>query len=262
MKLKDKVIILTGASTGIGRALAMQLASEKCSLVLISRRKHLLLEIENDIKNASIAINTFECDVSDKKQVEKVFSEIMNRYGKVDIAILNAGVGNRASINDYSSEKAEETFGVNTFGIIYFVGQLLPQFIERKEGMIVGVSSGADSRGYPKSGFYNASKAAATIMLQSLRIELKQFNIKVLTVRPGFVKTPMTDKNEFYMPMMMKAEKAARIIIKGIIKEKKIIQFPLPIVLSEKLLQLLPTAVIEWLAGRPLPARRDKVKDK
>jgi len=125
--------------------------------------------------------------------------------------------------------------------------------------MIVGVSSLADVRGFPKSGFYNASKSAASILLESLRIELKPLKVKVITVRPGFVRTPMTDKNEFHMPLMMNADKAAKIFLEGIKKEKHIIQFPFMIVLSTKLLQWMPAFLFEWLAGRPLPQRKDTV---
>ena len=112
---------------------------------------------------------------------------------------------------------------------------------------------------FRKSGFYNASKAAATILLESLRIELKPFNVKVITVKPGFVRTPMTDKNEFHMPFMMNVDKAAKIILEGIKKEKLVIEFPLPIVLATKLMNILPNFLFDRLAGKKPPTRKDKV---
>jgi short-subunit dehydrogenase len=123
--------------------------------------------------------------------------------------------------------------------------------------MLVGVSSLAESRGYPRSGFYNASKAAATLLLESLRVELKPFNVKVLIVKPGFVRTPMTDKNEFQMPFLMNVDKAAKIILEGIKKEKKIIQFPLPIVIGSKLARLMPDWLFDILMSKPLPPRKN-----
>jgi len=171
---------------------------------------------------------------------------------------LNAGISSRTSIKDFSIDKAKEIFDVNTLGLIYCIEQVLPDFIGRKEGMIVGVSSLAESRGYPRSGFYNASKAAVTLLLESLRVELKKFNIKVLTVKPGFVRTPMTNKNEFQMPFLMDVEKAASIILKGIKKEKKIIQFPLPIVVGSKIIKLLPNWLFDYLMSKELPPRKDK----
>ena len=124
--------------------------------------------------------------------------------------------------------------------------------------MIVGVSSLADARGYAQSGFYCSSKSAATKLLESVRVELKPHNIKVLTVKPGFVKTPMTDKNEFHMPFLMDVDKAAKIILKGIKKEKRIIQFPFPIVISSRLIRILPNFLFDWLSTRQLPQRSDR----
>ena len=112
-------------------------------------------------------------------------------------------------------------------------------------------------KGFPKSGLYNASKAAVSIFLESLRIELKPKNIKVITVRPRFIRTPMTDKNEFYMPLLMDTNKAAGIILKGIKKEKRIIQFPLLMTIFAELVRLLPTSLFEYLAGKELPGRKD-----
>ncbi len=257
MQLKNKVVYLTGASSGIGYSLAHHLAKEGCKIALIARSEDLLEKLFNEIKSADLI--TIQCDIGIEEKVRESIEKTRNRFGKIDIAILNAGVSRRTGLIDYNRKTAKEIFDVNTLSIVNAVENILPEFMERKNGMIVGISSLADARGFPKSGFYNASKAAATILLESLRIELKPFNIKVITVKPGFVRTPMTDKNEFHMPLMMSAEKAAKIIVKGIEKEKKIIQFPLPIVLSVKLLKMLPNFLFDKLAGKKPPARKDKV---
>ncbi len=188
-----------------------------------------------------------KCDVSKKDEVTSAYKQIIEKFGKIDIAILNAGYSVRMSVKDYNSEAAEKIFGANVFGIIYWVEQLLPEFMKRKEGMIVGVSSLADSKGYSKSGFYSASKAAATIYLEGLRAELRKHHIKVLTVRPGFVRTPMTDKNEFEMPLLMEPEKAVKMIISGIEKEKRMIQFPWQLVLATRLIPFIPNWLFEKL---------------
>jgi len=129
---------------------------------------------------------------------------------------------------------------------------VIPDFIQAKKGMIVGISSLAESRGFPRSGFYCASKAAASTYLESLRVELKKYNIKVLTVKPGFVKTPMTDKNEFKMPFIIPVEKAVQIIVDGIKKEKKIIQFTFGAVLGIKILKALPNWLFDFIAQNQL----------
>ncbi len=249
MNFTNKVILITGASTGTGKALAVKLLEESCKLVLAARRTELIEEYLRQSRTTNHQSLIVKCDVSNKAEVVSAYKQIKEKFGKVDVAILNAGIGHNVTVKNYDSRFAEETFDTNIFGIVYWVEQLIPDFVKRKEGIIAGVSSLADNRGYSGSGFYCASKAAATIYLEGLRVELKHYGIKVITVKPGFVKTPMTDKNEFKMPLLMEPEKAAHIIIEGIKKEKSVIQFPWQIVLISRLVGLLPGRLYEWLAG-------------
>lgn len=246
MNFENKVILLTGASSGIGRELAVQLSKMNVKLALVARRENLLTDLakENVIE--------VKCDVSKKVQVASAYNQIIEKFGKIDIAILNAGYSVRMKVEDYNSEFAEQIFGTNVFGIIYWVEQLIPEMIKRKDGMIVGISSLADSKGYSKSGFYSASKAAATIYLEGLRSELRKYNVNVLTVRPGFVKTPMTDKNEFDMPLIMTPQKAVNIIIDGIEKEKRMIQFPWQLVWATRLVRFVPNWLFERLESKAM----------
>jgi len=251
MNFKNKVVLITGASTGIGKELAIALSKIDCKLILIARRIELVEELVKDISSESKAeFLTLKCDVSKKEEVADAYKKTISKFGRMDVAILNAGFGENMQVEEYNSELAETTFGANVFGIIYWVEQLLPDFLKRKDGMIVGVSSLADNRGFSESGFYCASKAATSIYLEGLSVELKSKNIKVITVKPGFVKTPMTDKNDFEMPMLMEPDKAAKIIISGIENEKRTIQFPFPIVLASKLIGLVPNWLYEFLASR------------
>lgn len=244
MNFENKVVLITGATSGIGKEITHQLISKQnVKLALVARRENLLRENFNENENLLI----LKCDVSKKDEVKNAYQKVIEKFGKVDVAILNAGYSVRMPVEEYNSEAAERIFGANVFGIIYWVEQLLPKFIEEKNGIIVGVSSLADSKGYSKSGFYSASKAAATIYLEGLRTELNKYNVKVLTVRPGFVKTPMTDKNEFKMLFMMSVEKAAQIIINGIENEKRMIQFPWQLVILTRLFPLIPNWIYEKL---------------
>lgn len=252
MILKNKTILLTGASSGIGYELAKQLAGENCNLILLARRKEILDSLSNQLKSETNFILTYQCDVRNKQEIQKVFSNIREKTDQIDIAILNSGVGLKSSVQDFKSENADETFQVNVLGMIYCVEELLNDFLPRKNGMIIGVSSIADVRGFPTNGFYCASKAAASIFLESIRGELKSHNIKVIKVRPGFVSTPMISKNRFKMPFLMSSEKAAQIIISGIKKEKKIIQFPLGTVLGGKLIKLLPNFIFDFIFSNRL----------
>lgn len=249
MDLKNKRIVLTGASSGIGRALAKKLSKESCRLVLLSRRVDLLNKLSEEIKSETCSIYTNYCDISDKQSVKEAFDYAKSVLGEIDVAIFNAGYGQPSSIENFNSAIAEETFKTNSLGLVYSVEQVLPDFMKRRGGIIVGTSSLADNRGYSGSGFYCASKAAATIFLEGLRIDAKKYNIKVLTVKPGFVRTPMTDKNKFTMPFLMEPERAAEYILNGIKKEKRIIQFPPLTAFGSKLIGLMPSGMYEFLSS-------------
>jgi len=248
MNFTQKTILITGASTGLGKAMAQKLANYNCNLILTARRIELLEEIKNNPSNKA-RVEIFKCDVSKYEDVKSVYEQAKNIFGQIDIAILNAGVGIHVTVENFISRSAEETFGVNLLGVVYWTEMFLPDFIKKQEGAIVGVSSLADNRAYGTT-FYNASKAALTIFLEGLRIDMKKYNVKVLTVKPGFVKTPMTDQNNFKMPFLLTPEAAAEIILKGIEKEKKIIQFPFATVLLTRLIGLLPLSVYELLFWR------------
>jgi short-subunit dehydrogenase len=125
-------------------------------------------------------------------------------------------------------------------------------FLKQKSGIIAGVSSLADNRGYSKSGFYSGSKAAVTLILESLSVELRSYGIKVITIKPGFVKSEMTERNNFKMPFLMETDRAADVIIKGLKKEKRIIQFPILTVLGSKLIGLIPNSLFEYLEYKRL----------
>jgi short-subunit dehydrogenase len=250
MNFENKVVLITGASSGIGKAIALQLLKENCKLILLARRIDLLNEIINQSPNTNNQTLLLKYDVSKKDEVVSAYKILKEKFGDVDIAILNSGVGHTVTVKNYNSLYAEEIFGVNVMGIIYWVEQLIPDFVKNKTGTIVGISSLADNRGYSGSGFYCASKAAASIYLEGLRVELKRYGVKVITVKPGFVKTPMTAQNKFKMPLLMDPERAADIIIDGIKKEKRIIQFPWQMVWLTRIVGLIPGSVYEWLAGK------------
>ena len=248
MNFNGKSILITGASSGIGKALTKELSYYNCRLFLAARRKILLDEIADNLSKTNSNIFTFECDVSEKQSVSDLFNQIKNKTDFIDIAILNAGVGHNMKVENFDSKYAWQIFGTNVLGLIYCIEQLLPDYLREKRGTIAGVSSLADNRGFSESGFYCASKAAATIYLDGLRVELRSHGVKVITIKPGFVKTPMTDKNDFKMPLLMPVEKSAKIILRGLEKEKSIIQFPLPLVIGSKLVGALPTFIYERLA--------------
>ena len=252
MKLTGKKVLLTGASSGIGYEMAVQLAKENCGLAILARSKGKLEEIAGKHSSEENEILPLGCDVTKKEEVDDAIDKTIEKFGGIDVLILNAGTSSRMDAEDFSSEEGEKIIAVNLTSQLYFLEKIIPHFLEKESGMIVGVSSLAGVRGFPRSGTYSASKAGFTRLLESLRIELRPRGIAVLTVLPGFVKTPMTDKNEFSMPFLMKPGRAAEIIISGIKKEKKLIQFPMPTVLGTKLLAIMPDALFEYFARKHL----------
>ena len=252
MELKNKKIILTGGSSGIGYQLSKKLLLEGCSLAVLARRKEKLDQLAEESKGLGGKLFTYQCDVTDKIKVNNVIAEIMKTMGGIDIAILNSGVGRPDGIKKFNSENAQAVFNTNVFGMINCIESLLPIFLEQKHGVIAGVSSLADNRGYSSSGFYCGSKAAITMMLESLSAELKLSGIKVVTIKPGFVRSEMTAQNNFKMPLLMDADKAANIILRGLQKEKRIIQFPLMTVLGSKFIGLLPARLYEYFEYKRL----------
>lgn len=248
MVFSKKNILITGASSGIGLQIAKELANENCTLILTARRGETLKNIKEDLKNKPARVFVYKNDVAKKEDVRKVYSEVKAHIPQIDIAILNAGTNSKINPDMFSSEDADITYGANLFGIIYWAELLILEMKNRNSGMIVGITSLADARGFSKNGFYSSSKAAASILLESMRVDLIKYNIKVITVKPGFVRTPMTDANNFYMPFLMSVDKASKIILKEIQKEKRVIRFPFFTTAGTILLKLAPNFIYDRLS--------------
>lgn len=238
-------VLITGASEGIGKGLAIEYSKTSERLFLAARRVELLNELKSSLSESRAEIFTFKCDVSKKEEVDEIFGEIYSKCRSIDLAILNAGISKRVDIEKMNSSEFVEIFNINVFGVVYCVENLIPKMIENKNGRIVGISSLSDSRGFSKSGAYCSSKAALTIYLDGLRTELRRFGVLVQTVKPGFVKTSMTDKNEFNMPMLMPVKKAVKIIVRGIEKNKAYIRFPKTIAFLSSLIGMLPAKIYD-----------------
>lgn len=215
MGFEGQVTVVTGASSGIGAALARQLGEAEARMGLIALPGTGLEEVAEGIRAKGGTAVAVEADVSDRTAFGTALERLTNELGPIDLLILNAGIGMHTPASAFSSDDIERLLRVNLLGVIYGIEAVLPKMIERRQGHIVGVSSLSSYRGGPFVSGYIATKAAVATLLEGLRVELRVMGtgVTVTTVRPGFVRTPMTDWVK-RRQALMEVEPAARIILK------------------------------------------------
>lgn len=242
-------IILTGASAGIGRALALEYARRGARLLLVARRENLLRELAAEVGRLGGTAEILAADVADPGSAQRAVALAEERFGGVDTVVMNAGRGGPMFIDAFDADEAEQVMRVNYFSIVRMTEAVLPAMLAAGRGKIVAVSSLAAYRGMPGSGAYNASKAAVTIFMESIRTELGSRGIDAITIAPGFIRTDMTAKNEFEMPFLMEADEAARRIVRAIDRRRSLYRFPLPTSLAVRVLSWLPNGIYDRLVG-------------
>jgi short-subunit dehydrogenase len=247
--LAGKVALVTGASSGIGRELARQLAAEGCRVGLVARREAPLRELAGQVAAAGGTAAVAVADVGSREQTEAAFASVRAQLGPIDIAIANAGVGRPTLHSPVNVPDIEETFRINLMGVVYTLSAALPEMLERKGGHLVAVSSLAGYRGLPAESAYCASKAAVNVYVDGLRIHLRGTGVRATTICPGFVTTPMTESNTFHMPQLMTAEYAAEKMVGAIKAGKKVYNFPRRLHMMVKLSRWLPDAMVNWVMG-------------
>jgi short-subunit dehydrogenase len=233
--------IITGASSGIGAALAHELARRGWTLALLARRSDLLDALVRELPAKSVAL---PCDVTDAGAVRDAVRRGEEALGgPFDLAVANAGIGVPSYAPKFKLADADLMTRVNILGMFHLFDAVIPSMVERRSGRFAGVASIAGLRGLPTSSVYSATKAAMQAFLEASRVELLPYGVGVTTVNPGFVITAMTEKNRFKMPFLMKADEAARVIADGLEHGKRVIEFPRPMSLMMRLARLLPDAV-------------------
>ena len=239
-----KNIWITGASSGIGKAVALKFAKEGWQVAASARRENLLNEISNLNKN----ISPFPLDVTDKVKCKEVFEEIKNKYQNIDICFFSTGTWDPKKEKDIDINQMKNVMEVNFFGTLNCIKTVEQYFKDRNNGHISIVSSVAGYRGLPNSTGYGASKADLNNLAESLYFDFGRHNVRVSLVSPGFIKTPMTDKNEFKMPFLKTAEFAADKIYNGLVNSSSFeIDFPKELTLFLKLLKILPNKIYLYL---------------
>jgi len=220
MSFTGKVVLITGASSGIGRAAAIQFAKEGACVILVARRKEKLDQIDKELKKFNASTLVCECDVSDKTQVKKMSKMVLEKYESVDILVNNAGFAIYGSVSNLTIEDIESQMATNYLGMVYCIKNFLPLMIKKKSGHIVNVASVAGSIGLPGIASYCASKFAMLGFSEGLKHELKETGVGVTVVSPIMVRTNFFDHPSFekmpkYSPTSISAETVAKAILKA-----------------------------------------------
>ena len=245
--MNKKTIWITGGSTGIGKALAIKFAQEGWNVAISARRENLLKEI-SDMNNN---ISSFPLDVTDKSKCTEVFKSIIDKFGNLDICFFSTGTWDPKKEKDIDLDQIENVFKVNFFGTLNSIKCVEKYFKDKKSGIITIVSSIAGYRGLPNSTGYGPSKSALNNLAESLYFDFKRSNVRVCLVSPGFIKTPMTDKNDFKMPFLKTTEYAANNIYNGLVNSNVFeIHFPKSLTLILKIFSFLPSKIYFGLVGK------------
>lgn len=237
---------IVGASTGIGRDLAIKLAQLGTRVAVSSRSADKLHELAEQHNN----VVPFAVDVTDVAGVAEVHRQIIEKLGRLDLVVLNAGVWHPMTVSQFNVDQCRQSMEVNHGGITNALQAILPDMLANDRGHVGLVASVAGYRGLPKALAYAPSKAAVISLAEVLKLELQDTNVDVSLINPGFVDTPMTSVNEFPMPYIISSEDAAERILKGLKRRKFEIAFPWQLVWSLKFLRILPYWLYFPLASR------------
>ncbi|MBF0106596.1 MAG: SDR family NAD(P)-dependent oxidoreductase [Deltaproteobacteria bacterium] len=246
----NKTILITGASSGIGKDLALFYSAFNTKLILLARREDLLKQIQDECQKNGSEVLIFAADVSDRKKMEAIASDVLNQWGFVDIVIANAGVGGLNPADHFSLDLNQKFVAINILGLAYTLVPFIDSMKQNKKGILVGISSLAAFRGLPKAASYSSSKAAQGVFLESLRVDLKKYGISVCSIHPGFIETPMTDHDEFKMPFMVPVRKSSILIAKAIKRKKAVYLYPWPMRILTYINKKLPVCVYDYLVPR------------
>ena len=246
----NKVVLITGASSGIGKGVALEIAARDAHLGLLARREELLNEIVDEAKAKGVKAVAVTADVRDVKAVREAADRVRHELGPIDILIANAGIGTSDHALRLTPEHAANVIGINVLGAVNSVSAALPEMVERKRGRLVAISSLAAYRGLAKSAAYCASKAALSSYFESLRIDLRDTGVGVTIIHPGFIKTDLTAGREAKMPYLMELEVAVRKIVSAIEREKKSYAFPWQLATIVRAGLIMPAAMYDWIAAR------------
>jgi short-subunit dehydrogenase len=251
-------IFLTGASSGIGEALALAYSKQDVVLGLFSRRSEKLKSLQKKLRCPS---EIYVGDVSKLNNLQKAAQHFIKKFGAPDLVIANAGVSSGTLI-EHQDDLAviKSIFNINVHGAIHTFHPFIKKMKEKRGGHLVAIASVAGIRGLPGAGAYSASKAALINYMESLRVELISEGIHVTTISPGYIKSPMTSINDYPMPFLMETDMAAKKIMRLIKQKKRHVIFPWPMAIIGRLMHILPNVIWDFLAKRGPKKKRHLIK--
>lgn len=254
---QDKVVLITGAGSGLGRSLGLLLSEMGAKLILTDFNAKNLEDVVALVSKKT-ACEWGLADVTNKEELLKLKLKIPANW-PVDIVIANAGVGGINPADNFSLEIDKTIMNVNYFGVVNTLSLFLEEMKKKRCGHLVGISSLASLRGLPSACSYSASKAAVNNLLESWRLDLAPLNIKVSCIRPGFIKSPMTNHKVFPLPFMVTSEEAAEQVLLSIAKYNKTSSFPWPMALLSFFNKWLPIFLYDFLLPKVNPRKKDTV---
>ena len=251
MNWNNKTVFLTGASSGIGEALAIALAQKGATLGLVARREELLNDLAAKCTAAGGSARVFPCDVVDSPALHAAAEKFRDEFGHIDIMIANAGIsGKGLAARELEPSAVKQVIDTNLMGAVNAIHAVLPQMLERGSGHLVAVSSLAGFRGLPKSAAYSASKAAMTALFESVRLDVAQKGVDVTIIQPGFIRTPLTAGREAKMPFLMYLDDAIPHFVRAIEKKKRFAAFPWQLATIVRIARFVPAWLYDRAAGR------------
>jgi short-subunit dehydrogenase len=247
---REKVVLITGASSGIGQTLAVELGGRGAKLGLLARRADVLESIAGEVEKAGGRALALPADVRDPAAVRSMADRLRAEFGPIDVLIANAGVGATTHANELRAEEVAEVININLLGAVNSVVAVVSEMVAQGRGQLVAISSLAAYRGLPKSSAYCASKAALSAFFESLRLDLHGTGVDVTIIHPGFIKTPLTADRHAKMPYLMELQDATRKIVRAIEARKKSYAFPWQLASIVRLGLLMPIPLYDRIALR------------
>jgi short-subunit dehydrogenase len=242
----NRVVMITGASSGIGRGLAVQIGRRGAKLGLVARRVEVIDEVVQEIEAAGGEALALPADVQHVDSISAAADKLRASLGPIDVLIANAGIGPTRDAADFSAEEVSDVLNVNVIGASNSVATVIPEMVARGSGQLVAISSLAAYRGLPRSAAYCASKAAVSAFFESLRLDLEPRGIDVTIIHPGFIKTPLTKGRDAQMPYLMELDDAVGKMVRAIEKRRKRYSFPWQLATIVRAGMLMPI----WLYDR------------